>query len=265
MHLEAFLIDRLHADEHVLEPERLPELEHLLVAQQNIAARLHVILFLDPSPSDRFADLHALFRLDEGHVVDHEDARFLDRAKLFHGLFRADRPITATVKRPGAAEGTIPGAASRKLDRGAGVQHTDEILVSMTQQIARRTDVVQVFDELRGADPRRRGVMTPGHLRDRLRSCSTAVKQLGTTSSPSPLSTQSIAPVPCSRNSLATNEALCPPTKTMTSRQLLLGELREIHDFRHIRQIITGERHGVGLPGSDECQIIFRCFRPADR
>src|SRR4029078_10065394 len=33
-----------------------------------------------------------------------------------------------------------------------------------------------------------------------------------------------------------------------TLRQHALGELREIDDFRHIRQIVTGERHNIGPP-----------------
>src|SRR5437879_1006824 len=49
MHPESFLIDRLHTQKHVLESKRLPEPEHLLIAQQDIAACLHVVLLFYPS------------------------------------------------------------------------------------------------------------------------------------------------------------------------------------------------------------------------
>ena len=61
-------------------PERLPEPEDLLVAQQHVAAGLQVVLLLDPAAGDRLADRHAVLGLDERHVVDDEDARLADRA-----------------------------------------------------------------------------------------------------------------------------------------------------------------------------------------
>src|SRR5437868_7105574 len=116
-----------------MESQCFPEFEHLLVAQQNIAARLHVVLLLDPSPCDRFSDFEPLLRLDECDIVNQEDCRFFDPFQFLDGLVRADRPVAATVKSPGAAEGAIPGAAARKLDGGAGVQNPDEILVPVPE------------------------------------------------------------------------------------------------------------------------------------
>lgn len=76
MHTEAFFINRFHAQKHVLKPERLPKPEHLLVTQEDIAARLHVVLFLNPPPCNSLTDFESLFRLNEGDIVDQEDTRF---------------------------------------------------------------------------------------------------------------------------------------------------------------------------------------------
>ena len=45
-----------------------------------------------------------------------------------------------------------------------------------------------------------------------------------------------------------------------TLRQHALGELREIDDFRHIRQIVTGEGHDIGPPVLQEFAIITMAF-----
>ena len=78
MHPESFLIDRLHTQKHVLESKRLPEPEHLLIAQQDIATCLHVVLFFYPSSRNSFTDFESLLRLDECDIVDQEDPRFLN-------------------------------------------------------------------------------------------------------------------------------------------------------------------------------------------
>ena len=41
-------------------PSSLPEAEHLLVAQQHVAAGLEVVLLADAAPGDRLADRHAV-------------------------------------------------------------------------------------------------------------------------------------------------------------------------------------------------------------
>ena len=89
-----------------------------------------------PRRAIALADGHAVLGLDERHVVDDEDARLADRRQLVHGgLGRLDA-VAPPVKRPGAAERAIPGAAPAELDRGAGVEHADEILAPMPQQVA---------------------------------------------------------------------------------------------------------------------------------
>src|SRR5262245_22216487 len=116
MHPETFLVDRLHPQKHVMESQRFPELEDLLIAQQDIPARLQVVLFLDPSPRDRFPDLKSLLSLDKCHIINEEYTSFLNPFQFFNGLFRANHSVAAAVKGPGTTEGAIPGATSCKLD-----------------------------------------------------------------------------------------------------------------------------------------------------
>src|SRR4029450_9651233 len=72
---QALLVDRLEPQEHVLEAQALPETEDLDVAQEHVAARLQVVLLTDSLSRDRLAEAVAVFGLNEGDVVDDEDAR----------------------------------------------------------------------------------------------------------------------------------------------------------------------------------------------
>ena len=76
--LEALFVDRLDAQEHVLKAERLPEAKDVFVAQQDVAAGFEIVLLLDPAARDGLADGHAVLGLDEGDVVDDEDAGLAD-------------------------------------------------------------------------------------------------------------------------------------------------------------------------------------------
>ena len=127
MFAQALFVDRLEADEHVFEPELSPEAKYLLVAQQHIAAGLEVVFLADAGADDRLADLHAVPLLHEGDIVDDEDTRLADRAKILDDALRADHPVAAAVKGPGAAEGAVPRAASRELDRGARIERAEKI------------------------------------------------------------------------------------------------------------------------------------------
>src|SRR6185295_357649 len=122
MLLESFLINGFHAYKHVPQTELFPKGEHLLVTKEDIASSLQVILFLDPLPGDGFAYVHTVFGLNECHIVHDEDAGLLDSLQLFHHLVRACGTIATPIKGPCTAEGTIPRAASRELDRRTRVQ-----------------------------------------------------------------------------------------------------------------------------------------------
>ena len=70
--------------------------------------------------------------------------------QLVGGRLGALDPVAAAVEGPGAAERAIPGAAPAELDRGARVEHADEVLAAMPQQVAGGDQVVEVLDEARG-------------------------------------------------------------------------------------------------------------------
>src|SRR5439155_13524151 len=140
---QSFFVDRLEADEHVFEAELFPVAKYVLVAEQHVAASLEVIFLTDTGADNRLGDLHAVPLLHEGHVVDHEDPRLSDRAKVFDDPLRADQPVAAAVKGPGAAKGAVPRAAARKLDRGAWVERAEEIFSAVAQQVAGGHQVVE--------------------------------------------------------------------------------------------------------------------------
>src|SRR5262249_37192021 len=124
---QAVLVDRLDAEEDVGQPDLLPELEHLLVPQQHVAAGLQIELLADALAGDGLADGEAVLPLDERDVVDDEGARLPDRSEVLDHALGAAQPVAAAVERPGAAERAVPRAAAGEFDRGAGIEHADEI------------------------------------------------------------------------------------------------------------------------------------------
>ena len=70
-----------------------------------------------------------------------------------------------------------------------------------------------------GGGPVPSGVTTPGTVVSPARRARPPREAAAIAASPSPLSTQSIAPSACSRSSCAMNDALCPPTQTKQSGQ----------------------------------------------
>src|SRR5439155_14460978 len=97
-----------------------PAAEDLLVAQQDVAAGFQVVALADAPALDLVGDGHAELGLDEGDVVDQEDVGLGDAGEVLGGGLGGDLAVAAAVEGPGAAEGAVPGAAARELDRGAG-------------------------------------------------------------------------------------------------------------------------------------------------
>src|SRR5262245_59694739 len=130
---QAFLVDRLDAEEHDLEAELGPELEDLLVAQDDVAAGLDVVALLDAPACDRLANRHAVLCLDEGDVVEDEEPGLADAGDLLHGALRRLHAIAPAVEGPGAAERAVPGTAPAELDGRARVELADEVLAAVAQ------------------------------------------------------------------------------------------------------------------------------------
>src|SRR6202012_1688139 len=112
----------------VVEAEPPPAAEHLLVADEDIAAGFQAVLLADAAAFELPGDLVALLRLDEGDVVDDEHARRGDARNALGGRLRRQPPVAAAVERPRAAERAVPRAAPGELDRGRRVHYPDEVL-----------------------------------------------------------------------------------------------------------------------------------------
>src|SRR5206468_6357623 len=147
---QALLVDGLEPEEHVLQAQPRPHPEYVLVAEQHVAARLEIVLLANPPARDGFADLEAVLGLHEGHVVDDEDAGLPDRGQVFHRALRADHAVAPAVERPRAAEGAIPRAAARELDRRARVERAEKVAPAAPEQIASRNERIEVLDQARG-------------------------------------------------------------------------------------------------------------------
>src|SRR6516162_2358715 len=131
---QPLFVDRLEADEHVFEAELTPETEHLLVAQQHVAASFEIILLADTGTDDRLGDLHAVPLLHKRHVINDEGTRFAYRPEVLDDTLRADHAIAAAIEGPRAAEGAVPRATPRELYRSAGVESAQKIFPAMAQQ-----------------------------------------------------------------------------------------------------------------------------------
>ena len=202
-----------------------------------------------PATGDGLADGHAVLGLDERDVVDDEDARLADRGQLVRGgLGRLD-PVAAAVERPGAAERAIPGAAPAELDRGAWVEHADEVLPAMAQEVASGAQDRRGYGRISAAARSPDSVTTPGTSSSASGSRELAAsRSWAAAASPSPLSTQSIAPSACSSRSPATNEALWPPTKTKRLGTQRPRCLCQVNQLGNVRQVVARERDHVGPP-----------------
>src|SRR5215467_4806997 len=253
---QALFVDGLQPKEHVREAQARPHPEHVLVAEQHVAARLEVVLLVDPAARDGLADLEAVLGLHEGYVVDDEDPGLADGGQVLHRPLRADYAVAPPVERPRAAEHAVPRAAARELDRRAWVERAEEILAAALEQIASRDERVEVLDEA-GGRPLAVQADDAGNLRDRSAVVLDRLEQLGH---------RGLA--------LALEDAVDGAARVL--EQLLRGEGRavtadederagpprasqlcEAHDLRDIRQVVAGERDDVRPPVVDETEVIL--------
>ncbi len=116
MGLEAFLVNRLQAQEHVLQPQAAPVGEDLFVAHQHVGAGFQVVLLLDLALFQLVADRKAVLGMNERHVVNDEDVGLPDRSHVLGCGFGGGFAVAAAVKGPGAAKRTIPWTAAGELD-----------------------------------------------------------------------------------------------------------------------------------------------------
>ena len=86
-------------------------------------------------------------------------------------------------------------------------------------------------------------------------------QESGAISSPSPRTTQSIAPSACSRISRAVNEALWPPAKTKQSGSQRPRHAREVDDLGDVGQVVEREADRVGPPGFEHAAVVGLCLK----
>src|ERR1700752_1446663 len=142
---QTFVVDRFDAEEHIFQAEAFPQFEHFFVSNENVAARFEVILFLDVALFDFAGESETVFGLNERNGVNNEHSVFADTREIFGSNLRTQVAGMAAVKRPGAAEGTVPRTTALKFDGGAGIEHADEVLPPAGQHIARRLCGIQIL------------------------------------------------------------------------------------------------------------------------
>jgi hypothetical protein len=241
---EALFVDGLDANEHVGESKGLPETEHLLVPQQHIPARFEIVLFADSPAGDRLTDGHPLFALNEGDVIDNEDAGLPDAAQVINDGLRTADAIRAAIKGPGAAERAVPWAASSKFDGCARIEDTDEVRAPVTEQIPRRAMVVEVLkhSNRRSFASRRHGAW---HESQRPAFSGKRLEQRSHDRFPFALQHTVDPAVGVLEQGLRNERGAMPSDEHPTCGQQLFGHLREIDDFRHIGQIVARKPHDL--------------------
>src|SRR5207237_439968 len=93
--LEAFLVQRLEAEEHVVQPQAAPVLEDLAVPEQDVAAGLEVVLLADPKPFQLMADGEPMLRMNERDIVHQEDVGLGDSRDV-RGRGRRGAPMASS-------------------------------------------------------------------------------------------------------------------------------------------------------------------------
>src|SRR5262249_30416401 len=86
--------------------------------------------------------------MNEGHIVNDEDARLFDAGQVFARPFWAHFAVAASVEGPRAAEGAVPRTAAREFNRGARIERTDEVALAAGDQVSRREHIVEASDQL---------------------------------------------------------------------------------------------------------------------
>ena len=190
---QRLLVEGLDAEEHVVQAEPLPVREDLPVLDQDVAARLEVVLLADAAALDLAADGEAVLGLDERDVVDEEHVGLADPREVLAGGLRRDLAIAPPVERPRAAERAVPRAAARELGRRARVEHADEVACRRRRARSRAGRCRSRSSSRVGLGP---GAVPRDHARQRARAARspTASSSAGAMTSPSPRTTQSMAP-----------------------------------------------------------------------
>ena len=185
--------------------------------------------------------------------------------------------VAAPVERPGAAERAVPGAAARELDRRGRIEHADEVLAPVGQQIARRRSARPGSRTFSGGGPSPARVTTPGQrVQARPRSSRAASSTRG-------VDVLALAPDDAVDGARGVLEDLArrergavPAHEEQNPRETLaLGLLGQVDHLRDVGQVVHAERDGVGPPlveqaqdsrrAASTCRSRMRTWCPARR
>ncbi len=191
--------------------------------------------------------------VNERHIIDNENAGFADRPQILDDPLGADQPIAATVKGPGAAERTIPRAAAREFDRRARVEGADEIFAAVSQQIARRGQLIKRMNKdgrrpfaLGGDNPRHRQQVAPArHRFEQQRHCRFALTL-----------EHAIDRAIAMGDDRGGGERCAVPADTDEHiGKARFGGLGQIDDFRDIGEVVAGERDDIRAAPCEPAEI----------
>src|SRR6185312_4210228 len=209
---QPLFIQGFDTEEHVLEADRFPPAKDIAVAQQNVAARFQIVPLLDARSRHGIGNGKPMSLLDESDIVDDEDARLADGLQILDDPLDAAQAVAAAVEGPGAAEGAQgqPRENSMEAQGSRGPRKYFRRRRSRCRAGWRSSRL----SAKTGGGPAPSRPTSPGTRATAPGPCPTASSSGAIPDSPSPFSTQSLAPAPSARIASATKDALCPPTHT---------------------------------------------------
>jgi hypothetical protein len=193
--------------------------------------------------------------LDEGDIIDDESARLADGGEILDHAFRADQPIAAAVESPGATERAVPWTPAREFNRGAGIEHADEIFAALAHEIARRPDLVEVLDEARpgalalGGDG-------AGHFGDCVTVARDGFKQPDDAGLALALEHAIDGAFAMFQNGLRGEGSAVAADADEGAWQSKLRSFRQIDDLGHIGEVVAGKGDEIRLPLREHAVIV---------
>ena len=196
-----------------------------------------------------------MLRLDEGDVVQDEQARLPDLLDLLHCPLGRLRAVAAPVEGPRAAEGAIPRAAAAELDRRARVELADIVLAPVAEQVARGQQIVEVLHEdgWRALPVERDRA---GHLFERAPVVTRRLEQQDDRSLALPAQHAVERALAVAEELVRREGAAVAAGEDEAAGPALARRLGEVEDLGHIGEVVEGEGHRIGLPAVEQPEIV---------
>ena len=218
----------------------------------------------DAAPLDLVADGEAVVRLDERDVVDDEHAGLAD-APSSSPAARAETAVAAAVKRPGAAERAIPGAAAVISIDAPG---SSTPMKYLRRRGSRSRAGMSAFRSLTssGAGPSPARVTTPGSVCRRGAIVAGRLEEAGDDLFPFSLDDAVDRPLRVLEDLLRGERGAVAAHETNSARgRRRLRLLGQIDDLGDVGEVVHPESHRVRPPLVERAQVVARARRPGDR